>query len=449
MAFQWEEEARREQILLRAGLVGANGSGKSLGALKIAAGFAGPEGKIAVVDTEKGRAKLYADKFRFAHLPIVAEEATPELMLAAARDAADRVGLTGVVVIDTISHEWLEVLTEVDKFGDWKDVTPRHRAFVEGITAIPAHLVVTMRAKVKYEITEVEVQGRNKPRQVINRLGVGPVQREGVEYEFDILAYLDSDHLADFANRCEKLVEGPPREIDDEAIAIMKEWVETGDAMQPQRVVTLQEVPVPRSWAAIKEAAEAYSGETWADFREFLGQAREHLYPGVEEAKLTKAQKDVLFQRAAEVMTKLLETHAPNEFPPPIRIEFQAHWAKALGGQVLDGPEWSMDPEEAAAGRPSRTPANQPPPKPEGSGGEEAGASQPPAAETAEDAPPASDQASPSPLEQTVTDGQLTDNEQEVLAAIKEEFPGATEVPNDERGWQPEGDQVQTRPEKA
>jgi AAA domain-containing protein len=428
MAFQWEEEARREQILLRAALVGANGSGKSLGALKIAAGFAGEDGKIAVVDTEKGRAKLYADQFRFAHLPIRAEDATPELMLAAAREAADRVGVNGVVVMDTISHEWLEVLTEVDKFGDWKDVTPRHREFVEGITAIPAHLVVTMRAKVKYEITEVEVQGRNKPRQVINRLGVGPVQREGVEYEFDILAYLDSDHLADFANRCEKLVEGPPREIDDEAIAIMKEWVETGDARQPQRIVTLKDVPVPRSWAAIKEAAEAYSAETWADFREFLGQAREHLYPGVEEAALTKAQKDTLFQYSAAVMTNLLETHAPDEFPPPIRIEFQAHWAKALGGQVLEGPPWSMDPEEAAAGRPSRTDPSQPPPKPEGSGGEEA--ELPAAAEPATDADPAAtDQAAPSPLEQTVTDAPLTDNEQEVLAAIKEEFPGATEVP--------------------
>jgi hypothetical protein len=333
-------------------------------------------------------------------------------MLAAARSAADLVGLTGVVVLDTISHEWLEVLTEVDKFGDWKAVTPRHREFIEGITSIPAHLVVTMRAKVKYEILEEDVPGRSKPRQIINRLGVGPVQREGVEYEFDILAYLDTEHLATFANRCEALV-GTTREINDETIQIMKDWVETGDAREPQRVKTLKDVPVPRSWAAIKEAAEAYSGETWEDFRAFLGQAREHLYPGVEEKDLTKAQKDTLFQKAAGVMVKLLENHDIGEWPPPNRIEFQAHWSKILEGAVLDGPPWSMDPDEAAAGRAPRVPAPDLPPAP--SSREETGASPAPEAAAPSQAPPPS-------LEQTVTDSPLTDNEQEVLAAVVQEF---------------------------
>lgn len=420
MPFQWEEEARREQILLRAALVGANGSGKSLGALKIAAYFAGAEGKIAVVDTEKRRAKLYAHMFRFAHLPIEAEDATPELMLAAARDAAERVGVNGVVVIDTISHEWLEVLDEVDKFGDWKDVSPRHRAFVEGITSIPAHLVVTMRAKVKYEVTEVDVPGRSKPRQVINRLGVGPVQREGVEYEFDILAYLDSDHLAHFANRCEKLV-GTVREIDDESIAIMKEWVETGDPMQPQRIVTVKDIPVPRSWAAIKEAAEAYSPQTWEDFRAFLAQASEHLWPGVAENALSKDQKDVLFQKAAGVMIKLLETHDPTEFPPPARLEFQAHWALHLEGAQLPGPEWAMGPDEAAEGRPARVVE-----QPKGSG-EEPGAVTPAASERGTPLAPSAD--SPPSLDQTVTDAPLTDHEQELLDSVQKGFPGAAEVP--------------------
>lgn len=420
MQFQWEDEAKREQILLRAALVGANGSGKSLGALKIATGFAGPEGKIAVVDTEKGRAKLYANQFRFSHLPIPPEDATPEVMLAAARSAAERVGMTGVVILDTISHEWLEVLTEVDKFGDWKNVTPRHRDFIDGITALPAHLVVTMRAKVKYDVQEEEVPGRRKPRQVITRLGVGPVQREGVEYEFDILAYLDSDHLATFANRCEELV-GTTREIDDETIAIMKAWVETGDPPAPQRVVTLQDVPVPRSWAAIKEAAEAYSPQTWNDFREFMGQAREHLWPGVAEQDLTKAQKDTLFQKAAGVMVKLLETHDVNEFPPPARLEFQAHWSSVLDGAVLPGPEWSMGPEEA-----DDRPALAEHPQPTQGSGEEQGAATPAASEGANDPGPTSEP-SPSP-EQTFTDGPLTDNEQEVLDAVRQEFDNPPEV---------------------
>jgi hypothetical protein len=423
MALEWEEEAQREQILLRAALVGPNGSGKTRGALQIATGICGPEGRIAVLDTEKKRAKLEAHRFKFAHAPVHTH--TPEAMLAAAREAADKVGLTGVVILDSMSHEWLQVLTEADKFGDWKDLTPRHKDFVEGLTSLPCHLIVTMRAKVKYSVTEEEVPGRTKKRQIIERLGVGPVQRSEVEYEFDILAYLDKDKVADFANRCEELVNGPPREINEETVAIIKNWLEEGEVpVQPTRVVNLQNVPVPRSWAAIKEAAEAYSTETWADFREFLGQAREHLWPGVAEEDLTKGQKDVLFQKAAGVMTKLLESHDPGTLPPPARLEFQAHWSTLLEGAALEGPEWSMDPDEAAAGRPARVPGGQPPPQ--GSGEEPGEVASPAASEPEATAPP--DESAPPSLEQTVTDAPLTDHEQELLDSVQKGFPGVTEV---------------------
>lgn len=200
------------------------------------------------------------------------------------------------------------------------------------------------------------------------------------------------------------------------------------------------EVKVAQNWAEVKEAIDAYHSDLWADFRVFVEQAGAHLFPEVPEKERTKAQRDVLFQAAAGVTVRLLETHAPTEFPPPVRIELQAHWSKVLGGQVLDGPPWAMDADEVAAGRPPRT-------TPQGSRGEEAEASQPPAEEKPTDTPVA-EEASPSPLEQTVTDAPLTDGEQQVLDAAQEEFPGATEVPNDERDWQPEGDPVQTREQK-
>lgn len=423
MALEWEEEAQREQILLRAALVGPNGSGKTRGALQIATGICGPEGRIAVLDTEKKRAKLEAHRFKFAHAPV--DNHTPEGMLAAAREAADKVGLTGVVILDSMSHEWLQVLTEADRFGDWKELTPRHKDFVDGLTSLPCHVIVTMRAKVKYSVTEEDIPGRTKKRQVIERLGVGPVQRSEVEYEFDILAYLDKDKVADFANRCEELVNGPPREINEETVEIIKKWLEEGETpVQPQRVVAMSDVPVPRSWAAIKEAAEAYSTETWADFRAFLEQAGEHLWPGVPEGERTKAQKDVLFQKASAVMVKLLEMHDPNEFPPPARLEFQANWATLLDGAVLPGPDWAMDAEEAET-RPARTPGGQPPPVK--NSGEEPGDPQP--ATDDGGGSPASAASEPSPsLEDTVTDGPLTDNEQAVLDAVKEEFDSPPEV---------------------
>lgn len=424
MALEWEEEAQREQILLRAALVGPNGSGKTRGALQIATGICGHEGRIAVLDTEKKRAKLESHRFKFAHAPV--DNHTPEAMLAAAREAADKVGLNGVVILDSMSHEWLQVLTEADRFGDWKELTPRHKDFVDGLTSLPCHLIVTMRAKVKYSVTEEEVPGRNKKRQVIERLGVGPVQRSEVEYEFDILAYLDKDKVADFANRCEELVNGPPRQIDEETVQIIKNWLEEGEIpVRPTRVVNMADIPVPRSWAAVKEALESYGTETWEDFRVFLAQASEHLYPGVDEGTLTKEQKDVLFQKAAGFTIKLLETHDPNEFPPPNRLEFQAHWALLLEGAQLPGPEWSMDPEEAET-HPARVPGGQPPP--ESSGEESAVAA---AAAGAGDVVAPSDAPPPSP-EQPFTDGPLTDREQELLDSVQKGFPGAEEVPTTE-----------------
>ena len=51
------------------------------------------------------------------------------------------------------------------------------------------HIVCTMRAKTEYVIENVN--GRNTPRKV----GIGPVQRDGVEYEFDIVGEIDQSHV--------------------------------------------------------------------------------------------------------------------------------------------------------------------------------------------------------------------------------------------------------------
>lgn len=52
------KKAERKQAKLRLALSGPSGSGKTTGALLIAKGIGG---KIAVLDTERGSASLYAD----------------------------------------------------------------------------------------------------------------------------------------------------------------------------------------------------------------------------------------------------------------------------------------------------------------------------------------------------------------------------------------------------
>lgn len=168
--------------------------------------------------------------------------------------------------------------------------------------------------------------------------------------------------------------------------------------------------PTPTNWAEVEAAIRAYGDESWEDFQRFALQAKEQLFP--DAARMSPQRKAVLLQKAAGVVCALRDAHDPGEFPPPVRIELQAHWAKVLGGSVLPGPEWAMDPSEAEAGRPAR-------PKPvEGSG--EATTEAPTSSSTAgEPSPDSPTDASP---EQPFTDSPLTDGEQQVLDAARQEF---------------------------
>lgn len=190
-------------------------------------------------------------------------------------------------------------------------------------------------------------------------------------------------------------------------------------------------ISAPGSWAELEEAIRAYGEPTWNDFQVFLRQARDQLFPGAE--RMSSQRKAVLFQKASGVMIKLRESHSPDEFPPPSRVEFQGHWALQLEGAVLAGPDWAMSPDETD--RPQRSgeeeadaqapeaegavsPVSEPQASPvQGSEGDETeGGASPPAA------PPA-------PSEPTFTDTPLTDAEQALLDQIGEVFEGADEVP--------------------
>src|SRR6185436_10622008 len=56
--------AVRENVPLLIGLAGGTGSGKTYSAMRLAKGLAGGQ-KFAVIDTESGRARAYADEFQF------------------------------------------------------------------------------------------------------------------------------------------------------------------------------------------------------------------------------------------------------------------------------------------------------------------------------------------------------------------------------------------------
>lgn len=178
----------------RIAMFGPAGSGKTYSALKIGRGLAGENGRIAVIDTERGSASKYADVEAFD----VCELATfaPAEYIGALRGAAGE-GYA-VVVVDSLSHAWEGdggILDQVDRrggrFDAWKEMTPQTRELVDMLITYPGHVIVTMRSKTEY-VVEKNEKGKSEPR----KIGLAPRFKDGMEYEFDIVLEMDDANVA-------------------------------------------------------------------------------------------------------------------------------------------------------------------------------------------------------------------------------------------------------------
>lgn len=228
------KKATKEQAKLRLALIGLAGSGKTYSALSIATHLV-PGGKIAVIDTERGSASLYADRFSFDVLDL--ERHGPEDYVDAI-DAAERAGYD-IVVIDSLSHAWAGkdgALEQVDKiakregkqnnFTAWRDVTPKHNRLVDTMLSCRAHLIATVRSKMEYVLEKDEKTGKSAPRKV----GLAPIQRDGLDYEMTIAGDMNLSHeLIVSKSRCEAIPVGDIIAKPGEKFArTLREWLNSG-----------------------------------------------------------------------------------------------------------------------------------------------------------------------------------------------------------------------------
>lgn len=194
-------KAVRSQRKLRAAIDGPSGAGKTYSLLRLAFAMksAGLCSRIALIDTENNSASLYAgespDGEVWAFDTLNLKQFNPDQFTNAIKTAAKE-GYD-CVVVDSLSHAWVGVGGALDivdqkggnKFTAWKDVTPLHRGMIDAIIQSPIHVLASMRSKTEYVLEEDE-KGKKVPR----KIGVAPVQRDGLEYEFDVYGSMDWSH---------------------------------------------------------------------------------------------------------------------------------------------------------------------------------------------------------------------------------------------------------------
>jgi hypothetical protein len=235
------QKASKKNSKLRMVIGGVPGGGKTYTALQTARALY-PDGKIALIDTERGSAEKYADLFDFDVLSLdgnYSPERYIDMIHAAESHGYD------LLIIDSLSHEWdgdggvLDLVDDLkrkqsnakDGYSAWREMTPRHNALIAAILEAKLHVIVTMRCKWKNVIEKVETQTREGTKiEKVNKKVIGAlVQREKIEYEFDLVALVDeSQNLKIDKSRCPALTDYKGRRCGAEMASKIAAWLNIG-----------------------------------------------------------------------------------------------------------------------------------------------------------------------------------------------------------------------------
>ena len=245
-------QATRKKVRLRMAIDGVSGSGKTYTALRFGTAMQmdiDPGQKIGFINTESGAAEKYLGlcpdgypwDFYVCYLPNYSPTSYTAAIMAAGREGFK------VLVIDSLSHAWAGVGGALEikdaqsgnSFTAWKTVTPMHNRMIESILHSPCHIIATMRSKTEY-VMELDANGKSVPR----KIGMEPVQRAGMEYEFDIYGSISSDHILKISkSRCPSplIVDAVVVKPGADFIKPVIEWMNEGIELPPEAFAVTEE----------------------------------------------------------------------------------------------------------------------------------------------------------------------------------------------------------------
>lgn len=291
MALPAPKAATKKQAKLKMCLVGPSGSGKTFTSLLFARQLAGKEGKILVLDTEKGSASLYADPRQNMTFDVIElwardEQRQPipdpfhphkyiETIQIAENNGYD------VLVIDSLSQAWMDnggFLDLVKRIADrkykgnsvlaWNDISPLQREFINAITDARLHIIATMRSKTEISMEKDEATGRT----LVKKLGTKPVQRDDLEYEFTLYCQMLPDNtLIVEKTRCAAVNGATVHFPTGTFLVPVQQWLEEGAPQVVEEATQVEEQLKQLRGQAKKRGLPVGTG--WTEYWTFISDA--------------------------------------------------------------------------------------------------------------------------------------------------------------------------------
>lgn len=254
--------AVRRALPLQIAFFGPSGSGKTFSALLFAAGLAGPGGKVVVIDTERGRASLYADNPKItAVLPngYSVLELDPPYHPNRFMQAIDMVEKGGfaVCIIDSLSDAWdgpggCTDIAEKDN-GKWNGAKLVNKKMMMRIVNSDMSTICLFKAQEKTKIIDKKKSESGK--QEFVELGMMPVSEKSNFYPMLLGFSVDpKTHLSTNVKFNDALYEyfKEPRLIGYKDGEKVRQWNQTGAAIAGDEQLK------QRSRAAAEEGTERY-----------------------------------------------------------------------------------------------------------------------------------------------------------------------------------------------
>jgi hypothetical protein len=258
------KKATKRMAKLKLAVNGPAGSGKTLSSLLLAKGLVdgleprkekhadgSVKARVAVIDSENASACLYINHQKLGGLEFDIDEMDPpytaQKYLASIKAAI--AGGYDVLIIDSYSHVWagegglLDQKSAKDSrggnsFTNWNEITKLHEQIKSLVLFSDIHIIATMRTKQEY-ILQANDKGKQEPK----RVGLAPVQREGMEYEFTVVFDIDISHQFLVSKDRTSLFDGYVGTIDETVSHKLLAWL--GDADRTPRELPKADVAAP------------------------------------------------------------------------------------------------------------------------------------------------------------------------------------------------------------